>query len=238
MTDTYRIRSEETWERAKADYLAGGLTAPEVCERYDLSLSTFRRQARDGGWRRTDADDPEPPPLAPEDDDGPAPDLEALIDLAWRRQARAAAAGRLAEARGWLDLWSRYRSARLAQSREPSEENAQALHAMRRATEAGIAAAKAIKDAADADHGDLSVLMAQLAARESGRAQAAEVDEIRHDRHDRHPLARADPTVPPEPSRLRRSLLEATVAKAVRSGDPARIARARSKLEAYLTQPP
>lgn len=46
-------RSNDLWALARADYLAGG-SAPEVCERHDLSLSTFRHRARVEGWRRAD----------------------------------------------------------------------------------------------------------------------------------------------------------------------------------------
>lgn len=46
-------RSTDLWALARADYLAGG-SAPEVCERHGLSLSTFRHRARVEGWRRVD----------------------------------------------------------------------------------------------------------------------------------------------------------------------------------------
>ncbi|MFC5373747.1 hypothetical protein ACFPIF_14350 [Brevundimonas faecalis] len=46
-------RSEALWALARADYLAGG-SAPEVCERHGLNLSTFRYRARVEGWRRAD----------------------------------------------------------------------------------------------------------------------------------------------------------------------------------------
>lgn len=34
----YRIRTPETWEKARADYCAG-MPAPAVCARYDIGLS-------------------------------------------------------------------------------------------------------------------------------------------------------------------------------------------------------
>ena len=55
-------RSAQIWTAARADYLAGG-SAPEVCERHGLSLSTFRWRARNEGWRR--ADQPDSPIDAP-----------------------------------------------------------------------------------------------------------------------------------------------------------------------------
>ena len=63
-------RSADLWALARSDYLAGG-SAPEVCERHGLSLSTFRWRARHEGWRR--ADQPETPIDSPylfDPDDG------------------------------------------------------------------------------------------------------------------------------------------------------------------------
>ncbi|KPF73764.1 hypothetical protein IP78_14630 [Brevundimonas sp. AAP58] len=54
----YRIRSDETWARARDAYLAGE-TAEEVAFRFDLSMGTLRERARKEGWRRADQDDPE-----------------------------------------------------------------------------------------------------------------------------------------------------------------------------------
>ena len=100
-----RRRSAETWERVRADYLAG-VSAPRLCERYDVGLSALRTRARDEGWRRTDAPDPAPEP-APEDDEAllePALAACELADLAWARLSAAIRRGRLKEALGWERL--------------------------------------------------------------------------------------------------------------------------------------
>ena len=49
----YRVRSQEIWDLARDDYLAGK-PARIVCRRYDLGLSAFRIRARKGEWRRGD----------------------------------------------------------------------------------------------------------------------------------------------------------------------------------------
>lgn len=51
-----RRTSEETWARARDEYLAGE-SAPTVCARFDIGLSSFRERARLDGWRRTDMKD-------------------------------------------------------------------------------------------------------------------------------------------------------------------------------------
>lgn len=101
MTDAYRIRSPEVWDRARADYLAGA-AAEEVCRRHDLGLSAFRARARRDGWRRVD----QPDPQAVEDDLDLHGDVDPpeLADLAWRRMARAIDQGRATEALRWQRL--------------------------------------------------------------------------------------------------------------------------------------
>lgn len=98
MTDAYRIRTDETWAEARADYLIG-FTAEEVCRRHDIGLSALRQRARREGWRRTDQDDP----VAADDDLDVFDDVEApdLVDMAWRRLAAAVARGRAADAARW-----------------------------------------------------------------------------------------------------------------------------------------
>jgi hypothetical protein len=108
MTDAYRIRTDETWAEARADYLSG-FTAEEVCRRHDIGLSALRQRARREGWRRADQADP----LTAEDDLDVFDDVEApdLVDMAWRRLAAAVARGRAADAARWqrihADLLSR-----------------------------------------------------------------------------------------------------------------------------------
>lgn len=97
MTDPYRIRTDETWAEARADYLTG-FTAEEVCRRHDIGLSALRQRARREGWRRNDQADP-----TPEDDFDVFDDLEPpeLVEMAWRRLAAAIARGRGADAARW-----------------------------------------------------------------------------------------------------------------------------------------
>jgi|GEM_PF-542546 len=102
MTDTYRIRSAETWVQARDEYLAG-LDAETVCRRHDLGLSAFRRRARKYGWRRTDQDDPHPG----RQDLSIYDDLTAYeeVETARLRFLQALERGRPMEAIRWRRLW-------------------------------------------------------------------------------------------------------------------------------------
>ncbi|MDP3801726.1 hypothetical protein [Brevundimonas sp.] len=102
MTETYRIRSPETWAQAREDYLAG-MDAEAVCSRHDLGLSAFRRRARREGWRRRDQDDPAPidPDLSIYDD----VDSDEQAELARLRFIQALNRGRSVEAARWRRLW-------------------------------------------------------------------------------------------------------------------------------------
>ncbi len=102
MTETYRIRSPETWAQAREDYLAG-LDAEAVCSRHDLGLSAFRRRARREGWRRRDQDDPAPADLDLSIYDDVDSDEQA--ELARLRFIRALSQGRPVEAARWRRLW-------------------------------------------------------------------------------------------------------------------------------------
>jgi len=98
MTDPYRIRSDDAWAEARADYLTG-FTAEEVCRRHDIGLSALRKRARRDGWRRHDQADP----AVADDDLDVFEDLEPpdLIEMAWRRMAAAIARGMAADAARW-----------------------------------------------------------------------------------------------------------------------------------------
>ncbi|RZJ01902.1 MAG: hypothetical protein EON90_00880 [Brevundimonas sp.] len=102
MTETYRIRSVETWAQARDDYLAG-MTAEAVCSRYDLGLSIFRRRASRDGWRRIDQDDPAPADLKLRIyEDIPA---DEQTETARLRYVQALERGRSVEAVRWRTLW-------------------------------------------------------------------------------------------------------------------------------------
>lgn len=100
----YRVRSQEIWDLARDDYLAGE-PARIVCRRYDLGLSAFRIRARKGKWRRGDQDDP--------DLYDPALELEAVEDISFsdmadtarRRLQLALMDGEATEAQRWLRIF-------------------------------------------------------------------------------------------------------------------------------------
>lgn len=101
-----RMRSAETWARAREAYLQGA-PGPELCERFGLGRTAFRERARKEGWRRADQSDPDPDLDAladEEDEDAPVATPGETAELAWRKVARAAKAGRLHESLGWMRL--------------------------------------------------------------------------------------------------------------------------------------
>lgn len=107
MSEPYRIRSPETWEAARLAYLEG-CSADEVCGRFDLGLSAFRKRAKAEGWRRADQAEDEPFDDADDTDDngGDLPDMDdqALADLARRQMGVAARRGAVTEALRWARL--------------------------------------------------------------------------------------------------------------------------------------
>ena len=102
----YRIRSDETWDRAREAYLDGE-AAESVCARFDLGLSVFRERARRGGWRRCDQPDREPIPVSALDDVDDDADYGVLADHALRQLRRAMARGRASAASSWMRLHDR-----------------------------------------------------------------------------------------------------------------------------------
>jgi hypothetical protein len=105
-----RIAPDAVWAAARDDYLAG-LSAPEVCARHDLRLTTLRDRAAREGWRRIDQ------PWAPRnrlDPDDEGVELEARVGsdlnkvelrelsyIAMRRMMRAVLRGDAAGALRW-----------------------------------------------------------------------------------------------------------------------------------------
>lgn len=104
----YRCASNDTWAAAQKAYLAGE-TADAVCERYDLRIGTFRYRARQGGWRRSDQNDPAPMdwPLDPDDAAADPADYADMAHDALLRMDRAVQAGRAIEATRWMRLHAR-----------------------------------------------------------------------------------------------------------------------------------
>jgi hypothetical protein len=118
------FRPGAVWTQARADYLAGE-SAPRVCQRYELALSTFRTRMRVEGWRRCDQkDEVEPREL------DPAPPTLELVDQAWRAMADALKRGRAYEARTFLRLVHDLRA-------EVSREEAIVQHRAWKAAQAG-----------------------------------------------------------------------------------------------------
>ena len=94
------------WDHARREYLAG-VTATHVCQRYGMSLSSFRLHARVGGWRRMDQPACDALPEAGEyhpDDDVSFADL---ADEAFLNIRRALGMGRASEASTWLRVYDR-----------------------------------------------------------------------------------------------------------------------------------
>lgn len=102
----YRVRSDATWDLARAAYLEGE-TAESVCFRFDLSLGAFRERARKGGWRRCDQPDRAPLPVTAEDDVDFDAGYAELADHALRQMRRAMARGRASAAATWMRLHDR-----------------------------------------------------------------------------------------------------------------------------------
>jgi hypothetical protein len=154
-----RTAPDEVWAAAREDYLAF-LSAPEVCLRHDVRLSTLRQRAVREGWRRIDQ------PWAPRnrlDPDDEGVELEARIGgdlnkvdfcelsyVAVRRMMRAVLRGDAVDALRW-------RKVRDAMDAEDAEmerecEQREAMWASRRGYGAGVDAADSI-DAVDAVDG-------------------------------------------------------------------------------------
>ena len=94
------------WDHARREYLAG-VKATTVCQRYGMSLSSFRQHARVGGWRRMDQPGCEAPPEFGEyhpDDNVSFADLAAEAFLNIRR---ALGMGRASEASTWMRVYDR-----------------------------------------------------------------------------------------------------------------------------------
>ncbi|WP_226633678.1 hypothetical protein [Brevundimonas poindexterae] len=98
----YHRVSDDTWARARADYLAGE-SAPVVCDRYGMRLSTLRNRAAAEGWRRQDQPEPDPVDLELEREQG-LPDPADMAAHALIRLNRAILRGHATEAGRWMRL--------------------------------------------------------------------------------------------------------------------------------------
>jgi hypothetical protein len=96
----------DMWAHARREYLSG-VTAAHVCQRYGISLSSFRLHARVGGWRRMDQPTfdvpPEPGEYHPDDNVG----FADLAEEAFLNIRRALGMGRATEAATWMRVYDK-----------------------------------------------------------------------------------------------------------------------------------
>jgi len=183
----WRSRSDATWEAIRQDYLSG-VPARDLCDRYEVALSTLRLKAKEGGWRRADQADSD---LFPADadrwvaDEAPDADVAAgdedWAELAGRarfRLRRAIAAGRAAEAASWLRLHDRLRALAVAEAApndppppvDPRPDPIETVMAVAVAGQIGSIASRAVRATEDAD---IDALQAELEALEARAAALA-----------------------------------------------------------------
>ena len=96
----------DIWDHARREYLAG-VKAATICQRYGMSLSSFRLHARVGGWRRVDQPTCEVPPEFGEYHPDDAVSFADLADQAFLNVRRALGSGRAAEASTWMRVYDR-----------------------------------------------------------------------------------------------------------------------------------
>ncbi len=92
------------WDHARREYLAG-VKATTVCQRYGISLSSFRAHARAGGWRRMDQPGCEAPPEFGEYHPDDNVSFADLADEAFLNIRRALGMGRASEASTWMRVY-------------------------------------------------------------------------------------------------------------------------------------
>ncbi|KPF76627.1 hypothetical protein IP78_13030 [Brevundimonas sp. AAP58] len=94
------------WDHARREYLAG-VKATLICQKYGISLSSFRMHARAGGWRRIDQRACEVPPEFGEYHPDDEVSFADLADQAFLNIRRALGSGRAAEASTWMRVYDR-----------------------------------------------------------------------------------------------------------------------------------
>lgn len=94
------------WDHARREYLSG-VKATTVCQRYGMSLSSFRLHARVGGWRRMDQPACDAPPEAGEYHPDDAVSFADLADEAFLNIRRALGMGRASEAATWMRVYDK-----------------------------------------------------------------------------------------------------------------------------------
>jgi len=94
------------WDHARREYLAG-VKATTICQRYGMSLSSFRMHARAGGWRRMDQPACDVAPEAGEYHPDDNVSFADLADEAFLNIRRALGMGRASEASTWMRVYDR-----------------------------------------------------------------------------------------------------------------------------------
>ena len=94
------------WDHARREYLAG-VKATHICQRYGMSLSSFRLHARVGGWRRMDQPTCDAPPEPGEYHPDDAVSFADLAQEAFLNIRRALGTGRASEASTWLRVYDK-----------------------------------------------------------------------------------------------------------------------------------
>ncbi len=102
----YGDHGGDMWDHARREYLAG-VKAATICQRYGMSLSSFRLHARVGGWRRVDQPTCEVPPEFGEYHPDDNVSFADLADQAFLNIRRALGSGRAAEASTWMRVYDR-----------------------------------------------------------------------------------------------------------------------------------
>ena len=92
------------WDHARRESLAG-VKATTICQRYGMSLSSFRMHARAGKWRRVDQPGCEVPPEFGEYHPDDNVSFADLADQAFLNIRRALGSGRAAEASTWMRVY-------------------------------------------------------------------------------------------------------------------------------------
>jgi hypothetical protein len=93
-------------DHARREYLSG-VKATTICQRYGMSLSSFRMHARAGGWRRIDQRACEVPPEFGEYHPDDQVSFADLADQAFLNIRRALGSGRASEASTWMRVYDR-----------------------------------------------------------------------------------------------------------------------------------
>jgi len=189
----YRSPSEETWNRARDDYLAGA-TVDEVCARYSISRPNFFRHRKLKGWCRMDQDDPEPTDFDEAELIGTdAVDDEVLMLDLRRRMILCLQSGRTSEAMRLARMRDMIRrhaeSVEGREARRARHQNREALDLLRDLT----AGARTIEAHAAAAHATARAIdRGGFADTASGRQSGAEVDSVDSFSDTPPPPSRAD----------------------------------------------